>query len=91
MLQQGLVASISRTTLWCWLTQDAIRPWRHRSWPFPRDPQFGKKAGRIIDLYSADEKTSIQARLRKHPSLPAQPQPVMRIEHEYKRGGAWAY
>jgi hypothetical protein len=82
-LAQGLVAQISGTTLWRWLTHDALRPWRHRSWIFPRHPQFADKAGRILDLYQrrwdgaalgprdyvlcADEKTSIQARRRKHP------------------------
>src|SRR6202047_145234 len=50
-----------------------LRPWQHRSWIFPRDPDFAAKAGRILDLYerlwegvpllptdfviSADEKT----------------------------------
>ena len=29
--QTGLVASISGSTLWRWLHQDAIRPWYHRS------------------------------------------------------------
>jgi hypothetical protein len=82
----GLVAKISGTTLWRWLGQDALRPWRHRSWIFPRDPQFARKAGRVIDLYQrrwkgaalgprncvicVDEKTSIQVTRRKHPSLP---------------------
>ena len=85
----GIVAKISGTTLWRWLGQDALRPWRHRSWIFPRDPHFARKAGRVIDLYRRrwkgaalgpqdyvlciDEKTSIQARRRKHPSYP-QPQ-----------------
>ncbi len=74
---RGLVASISGSTLWRWLHEDAIRPWYHRSWIFPRDPDFATKAGRMLDLYarewegkalkedefviSADEKTSIQA------------------------------
>src|SRR5579872_1148895 len=74
--QSGLVASVSGSTLWRWLHQDAIRPWYHRSWIFPRDPDFAAKAGRVLDLYarqwqgkalkpdefvmSADEKTSIQ-------------------------------
>jgi len=35
--QSGLVASISDSTIWRWLDQDAIRPWYHRSWIFPRD------------------------------------------------------
>jgi transposase len=38
--QSALVASISGSTLWRWLHQDAIRPWYHRSWIFPRDPNF---------------------------------------------------
>ena len=37
-IQRGLVASIGETTIWRWLSEDAIRPWRHRSWLFPRDP-----------------------------------------------------
>ena len=103
----GIVATISGKTVWRWLNEDAIRPWRHRSWIFPRDPDFAAKAGRILDLYarqwqgkplrsnefviSADEKTSIQARIRKHPSLPPGPGRAARVEHEYDRGGAWAY
>ena len=98
---------MSGKTIWRWLHEDAIRPWHHRSWIFPRDPDFAIKAGRILDLYarewqgkslghddfviSADEKTSIQARIRKHASLPPQPHRPTRVEHEYTRGGAWAY
>ena len=103
----GLVAKISDTTVWRWLHDDAIRPWQHRCWIFPRDPDFAVKAGRILDLYarewqgrslkddefvlSADEKTSIQARRRKHPTRPPRPGTPTRVEHEYARGGAWAY
>ena len=47
----GIVAQISGTTLWRWLGQDALRPWRHRSWIFPRDPHFARKAGCVIVLY----------------------------------------
>ena len=50
-MASGIVAKISGTTLWRWLSQDALRPWRHRTWIFPRDPQFARKAGRILDLY----------------------------------------
>src|SRR6201993_1678577 len=83
VVSSGLVATISGSTIWRWLHQDAIRPWYHRSWIFPRDPAFAMKANRILDLYarcwndrplkgdefviSADEKTSVQARRRKHP------------------------
>ena len=103
----GLVARISGSTIWRWLHEDAIRPWQHRCWIFPRDPNFQAKAVRILDLYerrwhdkalradefviSTDEKTSIQARLRIHPSLPTAPGQSMRVEHEYRRAGAWAY
>ncbi|HTF25956.1 MAG TPA: helix-turn-helix domain-containing protein [Candidatus Limnocylindria bacterium] len=47
----GLTASLSDTTIWRWLNEDAIRPWQHRCWIFPRDPHFEAKAGRILDLY----------------------------------------
>lgn len=107
VLRRGLVAEISDATIWRWLSDDAIAPWRHRSWIFPRDPDFETKAGRVLDLYagrfegrrlgpreyvvSADEKTSIQARRRCHPSLPPGPGRAMRVEFEYERGGALQY
>ena len=50
MLRRGLVAQISDATIWRWLSDDAIAPWRHRSWIFPRDPDFGPKAARVLDL-----------------------------------------
>ena len=34
-----------------WLSADAIKPWQHRSWIFPRDPDFAVKAERVLDLY----------------------------------------
>ena len=48
--QTSLVASISGSTIWRWLREDAIRPWYHRSWIFPRDPSFAGKVGRLLDL-----------------------------------------
>jgi hypothetical protein len=39
----------------------------------------------------ADEKTSIQARRRKHRSAAPRPRVAGRFEHEYVRKGAWAY
>jgi hypothetical protein len=105
--RSGLVASISGSTVWRWLHEDAIKPWQHRCWIFPRDPDFASKAGKILDLYhrvwnkkplkedefvlSADEKTSIQARARRHTTYPPQPASPMKVEHEYRRCGAWAY
>jgi len=44
----GIVATISGKTVWRWLHEDAKRPWQHRCWIFPRDPQFATKAARII-------------------------------------------
>jgi hypothetical protein len=49
----GWVATISGSTVWRWLDEDAIRPWQHRCWIYPRDPFFAEKAGRILDLYAA--------------------------------------
>jgi hypothetical protein len=104
---RGIVASISGTTVWRWLSADAIRPWCHRSWLWPRDPHFEEKAGPILDLYhgrwlgeplgsddyviSADEKTSIQARRRLAPTKPCAPRRSARVEFEYERRGALAY
>jgi DDE superfamily endonuclease len=106
-VQQALGKPISRSTVWRILATDAIKPWRYQYWIFPRDPHFAEKAGPILDLYagtwqghplgpkdhilSADEKTSIQARIRCHPSLPPAPGRPVRIEHEYERGGALQY
>jgi hypothetical protein len=72
----------------------------------PRDPRFAERAGPILDLYqrrwegrplgahdyviSADEKTSIQARERRHSSAPVAPGQALRVAHEYRRQGAWA-
>jgi hypothetical protein len=107
LVAEGVVPRISVATLWRWLAADALRPWRHRNWIFPRDPDFLRKAGVVLDLYqgvfegqplgpreyvlSADEKTSIQARGRRHPSAPPGPGQPQRVEHEYVRGGALAY
>lgn len=104
---QNIAAQVSAATVRRWLAQDAIKPWQFRSWLFPRDPDFAVKAGRVLDLYdgrwegrklrpgefviSADEKTSIQARCRCHPSLPPGRARMMRVNHEYERGGALAY
>jgi transposase len=107
LLASGLVSQVSTTTLWRWLATDPIKPWQHHLWIFPRDPEFAAKATVVLDLYqrvvdgaplgageyviSADEKTSIQARCRCHPTLPPGRARVMRVEHEYERRGALAY
>src|SRR5215469_4699065 len=94
----------SASTIGRWLAGDALKPWQHRSWISVRDPQFAAKAARVVDLYAgiwdgqplgsndyvicADEKTSIQARCRCHPTLPPGKARAMRVEHDYKRRGA---
>lgn len=103
----GLVAQISGMTIWRWLHQDAIRPWSRRNWIFDRDPEFRQKAARVLDLYhrvwqgevfgpgdfvlSADEKTQLQIRSRRHPITPPAPGRSVRVEHEYRRHGTCAY
>ena len=107
LITRGVVAFISAATIWRTLRSDAIKPWLYRSWIFPRDPDFAAKAAVVLDLYarifegrrltrreyviSSDEKTSIQARCRCHPTLPPGKARMMRVEHEYHRGGALAY
>jgi len=106
-ITQGVAEAISASTVRRWLAREAIKPWQYRSWVFPRDPDFAAKAERVLELYqrrwngtnlgpreyviSSDEKTSIQARCRCHPSLPPGRARMMRVNHEYERGGALAY
>ena len=106
-ITRGICEQISGVTVWRWLSEDAIKPWQHRSWIFPRDPDFARKAGPILDLYQGrfegellhpgdyvvccDEKPSIQARARKHPTLPARRGEGQKVEHEYERKGALCY
>lgn len=97
----------SRSAIWRLLIHDALRPWRYRSWIFPRDPHFLERAGPVLDLYacqwqgrplwadeyvlSADEKTSIQVRRRLHSTVPIGPHQAMRVDHEYERAGVLQY
>ncbi|MEU1124671.1 IS630 family transposase [Streptomyces sp. NPDC005899] len=104
---RGITDSVSASTVRRWLREDALKPWQHRSWIFIRDPNFRAKAQRALDLYarmfegvplgrdeyvvSSDEKTSVQARCRCHPTLAPGQARAMRVNHEYGRGGALAY
>jgi transposase len=99
--------SVAASSVRRWLAEDALKPWQHRSWISIRDPDFALKAAAVLDLYAgtwdgkplgendfvicADEKTSIRARCRCHPTLPPGPARAMRVEHDYRRGGAVAY
>ena len=107
VIASGITEAISASSVRRILADAAIRPWRYRSWIFPRDPRFAEKAGVVLDLYerifggaeleddeyviSTDEKTSIQARCRCHPSLPPGRARLLRVEHEYERKGALNY
>jgi transposase len=104
---RAIADTISASTVRRWLRDDALKPWQHRSWIFIRDPNFRATAQRVLDLYarisdgtplgedeyviSADEKTSIQARCRCHPTLAPGQVRAMRVNHTYGRGGALAY
>jgi transposase len=104
---RGIAPAMSASTVRRILAADTIKPWQYRSWLFIRDPGFAAKATRVLDLYarvfdgsppgegeyviSSDEKTSIQARCRCHPTLPPGTSRKMRVNHEYERGGALAY
>src|SRR6202789_2532826 len=105
--QTTLGKEVSRGTVWRMLHESAIKPWQHEHWLFPKDPRFAEKAGPILDLYagtwegkplggtdyvlSMDEKTSIQARGRRHDETPPRRKQTRRIEAEYKRNGALQY
>ncbi|WP_309234258.1 IS630 family transposase [Streptomyces lunaelactis] len=107
VVARAIAPAMSASTVRRWLKADAIKPWQYRSWIFIRDPDFQAKAARVLDLYartfdgeplgedeyviSSDEKTSIQARCRCHPTLAPGCARAMRVNHEYQRGGALAY
>jgi hypothetical protein len=104
---EGLVESVSASTVRRWLDGDAIRPWRYRSCIFPCDPDFEVRAGRVPNLYqriwdgcelgedeyviSSDEKPGIQVLSRNHGGLPPGPRRAGRYEFEYRRNGTVAY
>jgi hypothetical protein len=85
VIERGITEA-SGSTIARWLAEDALKPWQHRSWVFPTDPDFLAKAEPVLDLYQgrwqgrllhpgefvicADEKPSIQARARIHETLP---------------------
>lgn len=99
--------SISRSTLSRWFRDDALKPWTHHTWLFPRDPNFREKAGRVLDLYHgewegeplgegdyvvcADEKSQLQILRRRHETASPRPGHPARVEFEYERGGTITY
>ena len=83
--------TLSYSTVWRRLHEDALRPWLFQQWLFPRDPLLLEKATPVLELYhrrwegqplgprdlvlSADEMSGLQALSRIHPSLPTAPPP----------------
>jgi hypothetical protein len=106
VIERG-VTEASAATIARWLAEDALKPWQHRSWVFPRDPRFLERAGPVLDLYQrrwkgrllhpgeyvicADEKTQIQARQRTYSTTAPAAGRSQRVEHDYDRGGALCY
>jgi hypothetical protein len=88
VVERGITDASASTILRC-LGEDSLKPWQHRSWVFPTDPEFADRAGPVLDLYQgrwagkllhpgdfvicADEKPSIQARRRVHERLAPTP------------------
>lgn len=102
VVSDGVVDSISPQTVQRILASHKLKPWRKHLWlssGVPRDADFCKRVKNICTLYTrklgfhemvlcVDEKTSLQPRTRKSPTLPAQPGLPVRVEHEYERKGA---
>jgi len=102
VVTEGMVSSISPDTVRRLLEHHHLKPWRHHLWlspKVPRDAAFAASVREICDLYTrplrqdemvlcVDEKTSLQSRPRKAPTLGAQPERPVRVEHEYGRCGA---
>jgi transposase len=103
LIADGIVEEISTATVRRILAAHQLKPWRQHVWLAPKPPRdaaFSATVSELIDLYtrplrpdelvlSVDEKTSLQPRPRRSPTLPARPQNLPnRVEHEYKRAGA---
>src|SRR5215472_3797189 len=87
LVRDGVVSSISAETVRRILLSHRLKPWRQKMWlspKVPRDAAFASLVQEICDLYTrplrsdevvlcVDEKTSLQPRPRKSPTLAAQP------------------
>lgn len=102
-IERGVVGSISPQSVQRILFSQKLKPWRVHHWLSPKvkmDEAFRATVLEILSLYtrpldgdeqvwSLDEKTSLQPRTRSAPNRPARPGgvPVL-VEHEYERKGA---
>jgi hypothetical protein len=99
--------TLSYSTVWRRLAEDALRPWLQEQWLFPQDPRFLERATRALELYHrrwngqrlgpkdvvlcGDEMTNLQALSRLHRGLPPAPGRRGRYEFEYERHGTLCY
>jgi transposase len=102
LVHDGVVEAISPQTIQRMLAHHKRKPWRHHLWlspQVPRDAAFAAQVHAIVPLSTrpmgvwamvlcVDEKTRLQPRTRKAPTLAAQPGQPVRVEHEYTRTGA---
>ena len=104
---RGIVEQISGVTVWRWLSEDAIKPWQHRSWIFPRDPRFaeesrpdprplpgplGRRAAPSGRLRRLRRREALDPSQSTQARHAARPAPRARkVEHEYERKGALCY
>jgi hypothetical protein len=91
----------SRSTIWRILEEADLKPHKSVYWLNSHDPDFDAKAQDICQLYlhaprfyeqgrlvlSSDEKTSMQALGRPHPTQEAQPGKPAKVEADYIRYG----
>lgn len=96
LVHDGVVESISPQTVQRMLAHHTLKPWRHHVWLSPtgaRDAACATQVTEIVTLYTrplgvwdmvlcVEEKTSVQPRTRKAPTLAAQPGRPVRVEHE---------
>jgi len=99
---EGIVSTVSPSTIRRWLRQDKIKPWRYHAWQPSTDRQFVEKATPVLDLYEAapllaaqqeevccaDDKPSIQARQRVPETTAAVPGSPVHVADRYRRMGA---
>lgn len=96
-LSQGIVETISWSSIQRFLAQADLRPHLVRGWMHSPDPEFREKVTEITELYldppadsvvlCVDEKTSMQAIERRFPDRLPAPGRRRRREFEYRRHG----
>jgi transposase len=103
LIADGIVEEISTATVRRILAAHQLKPWRQHVWLAPKQPRDAAFSATVLERLdldtrplrpdelglSVDEKTSLQPRPRRSPTLPARPQNLPnRVEHESKRAGA---